>query len=878
MITIYSSDATDFGNNGMGILQPTEATVSEIAGGMYEAEIVQPIMDDMRWTLVGRGCILKIPVPMRENPANQDDGGKTTVTRSIYRVRTNTGARLRLRAKPSTSAKILGRYKPGTLVIKLEDAATNWFKVSIKDGGAVGYMYTGYLTYVSSYTETVSNKPTSADGVTPTPSRDQLFRIYSTEIDTDAGTITAKAYHIFYDLRGNIVNKTYEPEKDSAATAIKTVFDNALNSHDFTYHCTAEGEITGDYTRKNIVECLLDTDEGILAQCKGLLVRDNWDVWIIPNEERNTGVTIRRGKNLVGVTVTTDDSEIVTRIVPVGQNKDGDPLLLSGTKYVDSSHINEYPVIYSQEFEYSDIKSGSDDYKNDSAARKALKEAAQKEFDENGVDLPSYSMEVDFMRLDEVDGYSDYGKLQSVFLNDTVTVIDDLVGIEAKLRVTEYEWDILAGRYNSVTLGDLEDVTQTIQSYNIGNGSISGTKLITGSVDGAKLRSLTVEYAKFSVAAVEQLSADAIIALRADIRKIVAGSVTTDQLYADLATIAVAQLTTANIQNANIDWASISTLTANIATLVKADIQSADIDWASIENLNSVVANIAQAKIDNATITSAQISDLEAEVVKAIHAEIEVGDFTLAEVKNLLANALILEQGVADSMMITNLAVTSANLLNATIGELVLQGTDGKYYRVTVGADGTISTEETTVTDDEISAGETSNGKQIVATTANIAALNSTTVKASQAIIDTIYTDGLSAGKITAGEALIASATIPALYTSSIEAIGNSLTFSANEKIQMLLGANEELQKWFTFDNDQGLIIQKPAYTDSDGVTHAASIWRTITDETGYHIQRTDLTDYVASFARDRLIVDGTQIGDIVARKTSNGGWAWIDA
>lgn len=136
-------------------------------------------------------------------------------------------------------------------------------------------------------------------------------------------------------------------------------------------------------------------------------------------------------------------------------------------------------------------------------------------------------------------------------------------------------------------------------------------------------------------------------------------------------------------------------------------------------------------------------------------------------------------------MMIANLAVTSANLLNATIDKLVLKGADGKYYRVFVGSDGAIHTEEVTVTGGEIEAGETGDGRQIVATSANIGDLNATTIKASEAIIGTIVTESLTAGKITANDALIASLTAPVIYTAAIQALGNSLDLSANESIKL---------------------------------------------------------------------------------------------
>ena len=100
------------------------------------------------------------------------------------------------------------------------------------------------------------------------------------------------------------------------------------------------------------------------------------------------------------------------------------------------------------------------------------------------------------------------------------------------------------------------------------------------------------------------------------------------------------------------------------------------------------------------------------------------------------------------------------------------------------------------MTDGEIEAGETEEGRQIVATSANIGNLNATTIKASEAIIGTIVTDSLAAGKITANDALIASLTAPIIYTAAIQALGNSLDLSANESIKLTVqGARDDIRR-----------------------------------------------------------------------------------
>lgn len=146
--------------------------------------------------------------------------------------------------------------------------------------------------------------------------------------------------------------------------------------HGFDFHADKlTAKVSGDYGFKNMVEILLDPDEGVVAQAKAMLVRDNFDVFLLPDAVRDMGVTVRRGKNLVGVTVTNDASGIVTRVIPVGKNKDGDPLYLSGTRWVDSPHIDDYPVIMTQKIDY-DVSSGSDEFKTDAAARSELKRLA----------------------------------------------------------------------------------------------------------------------------------------------------------------------------------------------------------------------------------------------------------------------------------------------------------------------------------------------------------------------------------------------------------------------------------------------------------------------------------------------------------------------
>ena len=267
----------------------------------------------------------------------------------------------------------------------------------------------------------------------------------------------------------------------------------------------------------------------------------------------------------------------------------------------------------------------------------------------------------------------------------------------------------------------------------------------------------------------------------------------------------LSNLDDSNISRAGISLTKIQGVDTELARITQAEIGKVKIGAAQIQDLKAQVAQIVTAVIQTAVIDWAQIEELKAAIIEVLHAEIQVGTFTLAEVENLLAEALVLKKGTAESMYITNLAVTSANLLSAMLGKLVLKGEDGKYYQVMVGADGTIRTKEVQPSQGEIEAGETESGLGIVDTSANFADLTAQNIKGNEGIFQTILAQSMTAGKLTAGEAMIASATIPTLYATSIQAIGNSLDLSANESISLMVGGNVQTLEGLIHDAQEQL-------------------------------------------------------------------------
>lgn len=784
MITIYPADASDFTGLGLGALSPTECTIEERAGGMYELQMTHPMDVGGKWWNIDMWRILRAPAPVRETPLVEMGHALTAVTRRIYRVNVNT--HLRLRTEPSTeTGKIIGRYRDGVEVVRIGEDG-DWLQVIVREGGQVGWMHGDYLEYVGEETDVIEG---DAPGqvIQPRQTREQLFRITAVERDDAARLVHVTAQHIFYDLTGNLVGDIYAPENVPASAVVPELFARALNEHDFRVYCTETGNVSGEYTLKSLVAALLEKEIGVVPQTGARLIRDNYDVFVLADEVRDRGVQIRHGKNLVGAVLRTEMDSIVNRIVPVGRKKDGEPLYLENKAVVDSPRMAQFALVRAQQMEYDvQVGDGEGEFATADEARAELVRLAEAEF-ERSIDVPVASLEVDFVALEQTEEYARYADLQAIHLYDTVRVISPEAGIDASVRMTGYVWDALRQRYDSVTLGDLQAVDTVAYGYDIAEGTLSGTKVINGTLSGGKLADASVQYAKIAVAAVEQLAANGITAVRAHIGELAAGSVTTDQLYADLAKIAVAQITTANIENANIDWAAVGTLTAEVAKISQAEISEATIATAQVQNLNALVAEIADARMQKAQITSAQITDLNAVVAELLTANIGNAEIGFVQIRDLVADEAIITQGEAGQLYIARLTVTEANMVGLTVGELLLKNADGEFVRLVVDADGNVTGEKVLVEGGNI-AESTISGGNLIENTITARELNVAQIFADEATVRAIKAANIDVADLFAQQAFISELDSYVVSASVIQALQQELNVWADERIALVAG------------------------------------------------------------------------------------------
>ena len=447
MITVYDKFAADFSTLGLGAIRPTECKIEEEAGGMYELKVVHPICEDGRHERIEMLNIIKAPAPVRETPLIELDqtGG---AGRDIYRVAT-AGERLNMRAGPGFNYRVMHAYPPRTEVAKLGQDG-DWMQVAIVDGGATGWMAAENLEFVR--TETAANG-TAGGVIRPRQTREQLFRIYSIDRDSKLRTITARARHITYDLCGAVVVGEYSPDNVPASAVCAELMSRA--DHDisaFNVYCAVDAPISGKYEGRNIINCLLDTEDGIAAQADAMVIRDNYDIFILPRNDRLSNVRLRYGKNILSASLQTDASDMYTRIRPVGKDENGERLTLpENNGFVDSPRIGDYPVIYAKESEY-DVVVSEDVTKAQALTRLRSKARA----DLAGMDKPEVRLDAEFVRLELTDKYRDLANAYALHLYDRVPVTDTEAAISATVSMTRYIFDCMLNRYEDTQLGEAQ--------------------------------------------------------------------------------------------------------------------------------------------------------------------------------------------------------------------------------------------------------------------------------------------------------------------------------------------------------------------------------------------------------------------------------------
>lgn len=310
--------------------------------------------------------------------------------------------------------------------------------------------------------------------VANTPQGDQAFRVGN--VQKTRSRIKTRCYHVFYDSENYLIADSYVVEKNcnEALDHLNSATDNLSP---FTTLSDVQKVNTFRCVRKSLYEAIMT----VLERWGGHLYRDNFDIQIRGSIGEDNGVSVRYAKNLKEIECDENWDNVVTKLMPVG--KDG--ILLNNLDpsvdlylYSDTTYDLPYTktVSFTQEID-------EEDFENEQQYKQALLDdlriQGQNYVDENCVPKVNYTLKANLEKISDI--------------GDTISVIDERLGIDLITHLISYDFDCILEKYTELEFGNFQqklsnlmgDITSETQSQI--NGSAAQLQLtITSELQEAK--------------------------------------------------------------------------------------------------------------------------------------------------------------------------------------------------------------------------------------------------------------------------------------------------------------------------------------------------------------------------------------------------------
>ncbi len=225
----------------------------------------------------------------------------------------------------------------------------------------------------------------------------------------------AKRYHLF-DVR---------PTKQNGQNALSYINERTDNISPFTVFSNIEHISTAYFIRKNLLEAWAVLEE----RWDGVFDADNWDIKFLDKVGNDNGETISYGKNMQGIQIFEDWSNVCTKVCPVGY--DGVTL---PEEYLESDIKYKVPYTKTIDFE-TEIE---DEEKTEDKLIEELRENANRYLENNKYPKVSYEVTSNVN--------------QNMEIGDTIHVKHPLVNLQTE--VLEYEHNILTGKIELLIFGN----------------------------------------------------------------------------------------------------------------------------------------------------------------------------------------------------------------------------------------------------------------------------------------------------------------------------------------------------------------------------------------------------------------------------------------
>ena len=297
------------------------------------------------------------------------------------------------------------------------------------------------------------------------------------------GLVNVYAQHISYDL-GGIQLPPFETLGTSDGLRKVKTYSTTQNDYSFSTSMTVdesdENNSFSTKTPKSVRAYLLGEKESFLQAYGGEFTFDRYNVRHASKRGSDKGFRVKYGVNLVDLNQEESIEKTYTGIYPYYKDE-----------YMFMDLTESYDLMYPHEVDTSKLAgkvmkaSGtfahtkianvdlSPYFEVAPLATDELKEVAEKYLKDNGIGVPTVSLDVRFESLRNSPEYSNVVFLEDVFLGDTIHVDFVKLGVSASGRINTIIYDALRHKNKRVSVGDAKS--------NVADTLISITNSVKGS-------------------------------------------------------------------------------------------------------------------------------------------------------------------------------------------------------------------------------------------------------------------------------------------------------------------------------------------------------------------------------------------------------------
>lgn len=310
----------------------------------------------------------------------------------------------------------------------------------------------------------------------------QIFEIYQMSV-TDT-KIAAKAQHLKYIARGNVLGEAFDSLLDDGYTPEETwnriqrylEFDNLF---EFYSDITTRASVTaGKECPIRLGDFLSGVDGSMLDTFGGEFHYDNFKIELLKNRGSETGLAIRYGSNISSYQQDSDYSTVYSHLLPyaIVKAEDYDTGKSIGDKmvYANLIDLQNSNLTYKRAlaYDFSDEFTEDDDiaiiYQNGvvsnwSDLTAKLNAVAAQYVNKNRTALTEISVNI------TVDVAETLKNLGNCKLCDTVQVYFEPLGFSANAKIVKTEYDVLLEKYTKIELGTIKKtIADLFSGKNIG--------------------------------------------------------------------------------------------------------------------------------------------------------------------------------------------------------------------------------------------------------------------------------------------------------------------------------------------------------------------------------------------------------------------------